>query len=331
MKNSKFNCAMGLMYLAVRKMWQNCKLNITEMHNFKNKYTDAFCDARIAEVDAAEAMPTEEARAAAHSMLRLELMTIGKTCRQDWQSLKMYIKTAFAPEQWQIQWDAAGMNSYYDAGNNNWTSLTELMSEGSAYIAANSAVLLAGDNMPAGFEAQFNASKDALNDKFSEFTVAEVNAEFGQEQKMDASNSVYDQAIMMGEDGFHLFDGEVLKQNMFSFAAVCELIDPRGSSTAILTVLNATTGMPMIAEVELVGSDRKVTSGADGRVEMGHLAQGENSFKVTADGFTTQTVTLNLNVGATSRTEVEMAPMFGETVSEVTPIPGAEPVPVPVS
>jgi hypothetical protein len=309
---SIFSTKIGLMLSASRKMWQNCIANISRMHGFKAIYTSAYCNERIAEIDQAEAMPAEEARAVMHAVLRMELQALAKSCRQYWQSLKMYVKSGFPQEQWQLQWNAAGWEKYALAGDDNWEGVKELMSMGSAFLGLNEDVLKANDNMPTDFREQFEEERAKFLDKWTAFTNAETSAEVGQEARMNACNAVYEKAILMGEDGQHVFEGEELNQRLFSFAAVCDLLDPKGSSTAVLTVVNAITGLGLIADVQLKNTERKVTSGANGRVEMGRLAHGPQEFVVTADGFAQQTVTMELKTGTTSRTEVNMLPLFGE-------------------
>ncbi len=314
--------SMSTMYETGRIIIQNCKNEQATFAAFKPMYTVAYFDSIIAAIDAAQAMPSEEARALEHITLRNGLMNKGKECLTAWKGLKMYIKSAVPNTLWEANWNAAGWNSYEAASNNNWDKMVELMSEGSVYIAAHTAELEANENMPAGFADTFDTLGTEFGALYDSFIHAREDAMVGANARVEANNAVYARVIACGEDGQYLFEDSDAMRRQFSYDAVSELVSPSGSSTLIVTVTNAETGMALSgAEVHVDGTDRTVVTDADGRAEIGALAAGTASGSIIRDGYADAAFVTTLNTGTTRRIETAM--------NALVPNPGPEPVSTP--
>ena len=79
MKTPNYSFAMWLLYSTCRLVVSNCRQKLSDFASFSAAYTDAMLDSLLAEVDSAEAMPSEEARSQDHSQLLEELKPLFRT------------------------------------------------------------------------------------------------------------------------------------------------------------------------------------------------------------------------------------------------------------
>jgi hypothetical protein len=267
-------------------------------------------DALLASIDDAESLPGEEARAAEHELLRQEMLPLNEQCLNFWQRLKRYIAKLYpdSPDSQKTAWAAAGWNHYDN--NDAWVETQALMSMGSQYIAEHKTELLANDNMPAGFEAAFNAQSDLFNTKYSTFIQAKESAVVGTDEKIDANNDIYARTIVICLDGQAIYDGNETLKGQFSFEKVSDLVSPPGASAVKFFLINTATGLPINgAEIKLKNSTRLVTTDENGYAEMTQLASGDAVFTITADGMTDKSLTMTLT-GTTKSEHVNMEPLF---------------------
>ena len=98
MKTPNYSFAMWLMYATCRQVISNCRTKLLSFWEFSASYTDEALDLLDAEVNAAEALPSEEARAQEHSQLLEELKPLFRICQRKFMYLKKYISLAFPKE-----------------------------------------------------------------------------------------------------------------------------------------------------------------------------------------------------------------------------------------
>ena len=302
------------------------------MAAFKPLYTEDYCNARIAEIEAAEAMKDMAARALLHESIRLDLITLAGACRDNWQALKQYIATVYkTKEARENNWRGAGWAHYAGAGDNNWISVQALMNAGKLYIAENTATLSANENMPAGFPAAFNASILAFNTKLAAFTNAQETAGTETDTKNEANNDVYDQAIDMGQDGQFVFRKTESLRKQFSFEAVCEKLEPTGSSTVVVEAKDAETNAVIaVFDVTNVETNRTVTA-VDGRAEMGQQSAGtDKQYRIVADGYPETIISVSVNTGAKVIERISLTPILSEAArAEIAETASASSTPSP--
>ena len=70
---SNYNFSMAVLYTVCRLAWQNCLNNVAVFAARKGFYNAAYIALRMGEIDAAEALPDEQARDDAHETLRIQL------------------------------------------------------------------------------------------------------------------------------------------------------------------------------------------------------------------------------------------------------------------
>ncbi len=271
MKKNSYSVAQSVLYQTCRIILNNCKNNLAAFTAFAAMYTVTFITDLLKAVDDAEKLPGEQARALEHETLQKEMIAIAKTCRNLWQGLKRYITKAYSEEYWKMNWDAAGWQNYEQASNDNWDKVIAMMVEGSSYIATHKAALT---QMPAGFEADFNAAKDSMQDKYSAFTQAETDASLGTDAKITANNDVYAQVIEVCQDGQYIYTDDDTMKELFSFEKMSQMVDPPGAAGLKGTVTE--DGQPQAGlTVELENGNKTVITDAEGAFNFGNqLASG---------------------------------------------------------
>ncbi len=234
--------------------------------------------------------------------------------------MKRYIAAAW-PVDTEDYWMAAGWSSFEAASGQMWAKTKELNTAGMQFIAANTAALLADENMVATFTETYAAACEAFSAKLQEFIVSEQDAQIGTAAKLTANNGIFARVMQVCMDAKVIYADDETMLNLFSFSAVSSLVEPAGASTAIITVINDTTNAPMAAEVEVVGSDKAVlTDASTGKCDIAQLASGTTQFVIRADGYMEAPLTMELETGVASRATVRMMPVvfaFGGDQSSV--------------
>ncbi|MEO5572818.1 MAG: carboxypeptidase-like regulatory domain-containing protein [Bacteroidia bacterium] len=310
MKKTSYACSQPSLYQICLLIALNCKSKIADFVLFSSQYSLTMVEAVIAAIAQAEELPGEEARALEHERLRQELIPINKQSLKLWQYLKRYISKLYPdnPEMQRAAWNAAGWNHYDN--NNAWVETKALMNMGSQYILTHKTELLANNNMPATFEALFNEQALLFTTTYTAFGLAEEAAVVGTDAKIDANNGIYNQVITICLDGQAIFEGNDTLKGQFSFEKVSQLVSPQGASAVKFHVANSENGLPMTGvEIQLAGSDKKVTTNESGDAEMTQLAAGTPEFILKADGFSEKRVSMVLT-GTTKREDVSMEPLF---------------------
>lgn len=303
MKKSNYGIAQSVLYQTCRIILTNCKNNLTAFTAFASFYTVSFIADLEKDVENAEKMPSEQARALEHEKLRQEMVAIGKTCRNMWQGLKRYITKAYAEEFWVMNWDAAGWNNYEAASNENWDKIIAMMNEGSAYITLHAAELT---DMPAGFVTDFNAAKDAMQAKFSAFTSAESAASIGTDAKVTANNDVYAKVVEVCLDGQYIFNDDDTMKELFSFEKMSELVKPVGAAGLKGTVTK--DGVPQAGIiVELEEGNKSVITDAEGAFNFGNqLASGTDTIILKKGDEILMEEDVTIPAGVTKKEDIEL-------------------------
>jgi len=227
---SKYNFSIAVLYSVCRLAWTNCGNNLAGFAARKAFYIAAYVASRMAEIDAAEQMPDEQARDEVHETLRIQLKEKAATCREYWNYLERYIVSAFPKSEWKPKTEAAGKEAYDEAGEENWDKISLMMSNAYEFITNNSGVLAinletgTADNMPAGFPAEFEGVKNDFNTTHSDFLQAEEGAQTGTQTKGEANEIIYDKMRLMLDDGVVYFKNNAAVKKQFVLVNLLELI-----------------------------------------------------------------------------------------------------------
>lgn len=220
---------------------------IAKLSAFKAKYDAAFVAAFLQKIADARAIEDEEQRVAKHSLLRVALV---KHTNEDIQDalgdLRLYIRDAYAnKEVREIKLSVAGFDDYAKAMNYNWEVLKSLMIKADTFITDNLADLTANNNMPVAFPATFTALKEAVATKVPEYLNERENTPQGTQEKIKASNELYEDAIAICEDGAHVFRNDAAKQKQFVWDDIIEIVTPAGKAGLKFDVKEDTVNTPI--------------------------------------------------------------------------------------
>lgn len=314
---STYNLSMSVLYQTIRTITQNAGNNLPALTAFKSKYNAAYLLTMQQQLEAAEAMKSEQARSAEHEILRVEMKSLGADCRKQWQSLKRYIAEAYGSAQETIMWDAAGWQYYSDASNENWDKLREMMQMGSLFIDENKDTLVTLGYMPETFEDAFNEKRTSFNTKYDSFLLARENAEAGTSAKIAANNAIYEKTVALCLDAQVCFMDDEVKKKLFSIEAVSSLIRPTGSATVVVELRDVETNA-IIEDFEVTNLESgRVAQSHEGIVEMGQQAEGSTQYRLTAANYTPQTITVDVQQGVRQIEHIKMSPV---AVPEPVPV-----------
>ena len=196
-------------------------------------------------------------------------------------------------------WDAAGWQYYTEATHENWDKLKEMLSMASLFMEENSAKLLTEGFMPPDFIDNFEAKRAEYLAKYNAFDLALENAMKGTNDKITANNTIYDKIVSLCLDGQTAFKNDETRKKLFSMEAVSSLVKPTGSATVVVELKNAETGASIPAfDVTNLETERTVTADNNGRAEMGQQAEGTKNYRIVADGFPEDTISVALPAAA---------------------------------
>lgn len=277
MKKANYSVAMWLLYQTCRQLISNCEKKLSEFAAFSAAYTVAFLTGLKTQVDDAEALPSEEARAMEHSKLLEELKPLFKTCQKKFMYLKRYITFAYDKQYWEINWNSCGWDMYDT--EMNWSEARNMYAKALQYINEHSADLLANNNMPATFEADFKADVILFNKKVADFGDAKIAAQEGTDAKIDANNELYAKIITsICEVGQVIAESDTVK-NEFSFEKMSEMISPVGAAGLKGVVTKA--GEPQAGLIVELDGKKTVMTDEGGFYNLGNnLASGKGKIVV---------------------------------------------------
>jgi hypothetical protein len=265
-----YDCTQQELYAIGRLMWASCLENETDFAALKPKYTAVFINGKIAAVATAEMLPDADARTEPAKTARAILVQKGAVCLANWQALKRYIFTAYKADKTVLdaKLSAAGANYYTTASKEDWEDLKGLVNSGSGFITGHTSELLADDNMPVGFPAQFETDRNLFVTTYELFKDKEQDSEEGTTDKIEANNALYKDMMEMAADGVHIYRKHAAKRERFVWVKVKELVSSEpgnsGEQVTIQGVVRDSVTLAPLADVEFdVGGTllfRKVTA-----------------------------------------------------------------------
>lgn len=306
MTNTNLPCAQQDFYEVALLGWDSLNQHLAAFTAFKPKYTKTFVDDRLAELNAAIALPDEDQRDGASRTLNIELQMTATSGLANWQTLKRYISDAYAPDFVKVKCDEAGQKHYQKASQNEWSSVKTLMNDGMAFIDDNLATLTAADNMPPGFQNTFKDAKEAFGNKLQQFLDGEETNTIKAKAKNEANFQCYTRLISMFKDGQEIFKTDDATKRQFVFETVIGIVsgvDAAGFRGTVKTQ----EGVPVEGAIIMaVGHDGQAVSDEDGRYLYKPLPAGTYKTTFTAEGFVTKEVLMEVKTGTVSTANITL-------------------------
>ena len=297
---SLYNCKQSELYTIVQLGWNACLANLATFTAFSAAYTSGLVAGRLADALAAAALPDFQARNAAAELIRIDLAAKNDEVLTLFQQLKRYIEYAFPASQWSIQQDAAGQTYYREASNLNWDSTATMLQSMVNFITANSAALLSGNNMPAGFPTTVSSAKTAFDGYHLNYLAERTAALTATEDKVNANNQIYKDLIAMFSDA-KLLGFSYADMANFTFSRLLTLISGGGFSTLQGYVYDSLTSLPIAgAKVEIPVLGVMTATDSTGYYQISPLPASTYTVFCGATGYVTADSPITLTTGVTS-------------------------------
>ncbi len=308
MKNL-YSCSQSELYTICELGWNSCNQHITQFADLKAKYTTQYIADRLAEIQAAEILPDEQARNSVPEQYRIQLEQATKTVLESYQRLKRYIAEAYPPELQKPQLEAAGQLYYTAAANNNWDKVKLLLISANNYLTNNLNDLTANLNMPATFPATFATQATNFNTLHIKFLDSEETASIQAQQKIQANNNIYSSLMSMFLDGQEIFRQDEATQKQFIFTEV--LLKVSGAGTAgIKGYITDSQNEDPISNATVQILNKSALTDSDGRYQILQLPAGIHTLKVEVAGYQPKTQTITIQVGTITTTSLTLNPII---------------------
>ena len=280
-----YNCTQALLYSICLQGWEYCRTNIKAFQAFKGSYTTTMVDDAIAAVNAAEAMKTLTQRNFTVKSLRRVLEASAAANRNNWKKLKLYITAAVPKEDLAGNLLAAGSEFYPKAAADNWSALNQLLDLANKYITDNQALLVANQNMPGAFIAEFATASADCSNLTQQLSALEVQKMIKTNEKLAANQAIYQSLMTMFRDAQNIFENESIK-SQFIFSHLLELRRGSGSASLKGTLTDTFTGRKLAGvKVHTINGKYSTESNSEGRYKIGRIAAGTYTFIFECPGY----------------------------------------------
>jgi len=300
-----YNCSQDVLYAACELVITSLNEELVSFTALKPKYNAAFVTALRAELLAARNIPALSQRQSEQEIARINLLAKLTLCLDKLNALRLYIRDAYTVSAIRdVRMMEAGFGDYEKAAEANWEKLEAIMNNAKVFIGLHEAELLAGDNMPAGFKADFDALAATVNPEVVAMQNMRENNKQGTSEKILANNNLYTKVMAVCEDGAYIFRNDAAKASQFVWSSVSEIITPPGSAGLRGDVKDELTSEVIVgASVNVKRADSPmitVVTDADGKYLFGSLPVGEYEGKVTNEGYQSLGFTVSISTGVVS-------------------------------
>lgn len=305
-----FNCTQSELIAVANTGWNSYLQHIAGFSAFRGYYDAAYAATAKAAIEAANQLPDSQARYANVEVYRVELTHLADTCLDKWQTLKRYILTSFPSDITKARLEEAGSARYEKARNYNWEELMALNTSGENFIGAHTAALSAGNNMPLGFMASYNAAVAAFDAKYQSFISEEELAYNATEAKVTACNEVHATLMNMFKDGQEIYKNDQGIRRQFTFDTVLGLIGSPGQAGIRGKVASALNLSPIAGVlVEILSTSQSSISEPNGNYLIKPIASGKYDVRFVATGYQDKLVQgFDVLTGTVSTLDVELNP-----------------------
>ena len=300
-----YKCSQDVLYAACDLVITSLDEELVSFTALKPKYNVAYVDAMRAELLAARTIPALNQRQSEQEVARIRLLAKLTLCLDNLNALRLYIRDAYPDaEIREVRLSEAGFDDYEKVANANWEKLETIMSEAKTFIALHEAELLAADNMPPTFKADFDTLTATVNPEVVAMLNMRENNKQGTSSKILANNNLYSRIIGACEDGVYIFRNDAAKASQFIWNSVTEIITPPGAAGLRGEIKDEVTSVFISgAVVTLKGADSPVieaTSDADGKYLFDRVPVGDYVGRVKKDGYDWYEFDVTIKTGVTS-------------------------------
>ena len=214
----KYDTSQEIFYTVCDAGWNLCTQYLADFAKLKAFYTQEYINNARETLKAAKECDSSNSGIQNIKQLRIKMVKAAREVQYKWQTLKLYINAAYAPQFAEINLTAAGARLYKKSSADNWGSMFALTDAAQVFMRGHFDELTARQNMPADFPADFKAVANRFLVIATEFFKAKTDSGLITYSKLQANNIVYDALISMLKDAqviFH-YRPEIKKQFVFS-------------------------------------------------------------------------------------------------------------------
>lgn len=300
-----YNCSQDVLYAACELVITSLNEELVSFTALKPKYNAALVTALRAELLAARNIPALSQRQSEQEIARINLLSKLTLCLDKLNALRLYIRDAYTVSAIrEVRMMEAGFGDYEKAADANWEKLEAIMNNAKVFLSLHEADLLASDNMPVAFKADFDALAATVNPEIVAMQNMRENNKQGTSEKIQANNNLYTRVMSVCEDGAYIFRNDAAKASQFIWSSVTDIITPPGAAGLKGEVKDELTSEIIIgASVNIKLPDSpliSVVTGADGKYLFGSLPIGNYEGKVTMDGYQSVGFTVSISTGVVS-------------------------------
>ena len=300
-----YNCSQDVLYAACELVITSLNEELVSFTALKPKYNAALVTSLRADLLAARNIPALSQRQSEQEIARINLLAKLTLCLDKLNALRLYIRDAYNVSAIrEVRMMEAGFGDYEKAAEANWEKLEAIMNNAKVFIGLHEAELLAGDNMPAGFKADFDALAATVNPEVVAMQNMRENNKQGTSEKILANNNLYTKVMAVCEDGAYIFRNDAAKASQFVWSSVSEIITPPGAAGLRGDVKDELTSEVIVgASVNVKRADSPmitVVTDVDGKYLFGSLPSGDYEGKVTVEGYQSIGFTVTISTGVVS-------------------------------
>ncbi len=306
METPKYKGSQQEPYEVARLGWSNFANKLSDFATFSPRYIANYSETSMAEIDAAEHLPADNARSSISEDNRILLSRAADACLTKWQNLKRYILEAYDAERSVTMLKAAGQLLYNTAMHYNWHSVKSLVINASNFIKDHYADLVSNENMPPNFGDSFDTTKNIFIDLQNKFLGSVNDSTANTQNKIKANNAIYTKLIKMLQDGQLIFADDESTKQQFVFSNLKSIVSGVNHAGLRGYVTDAGTGFPVAAATISPATSAFVTvTDNEGRYNL-KLAAGDYMVTISAQNYTNQTVAATVKTGTVSSLDVSL-------------------------
>jgi hypothetical protein len=314
---SKYNCSQADLYMACRISWWQCQKNLPAMAAKKAKYTAAYIEEKLDDINNADMLPDVHARYAEYDLMSMALKNSNMEIKAHFDLLLSYINDAFVESERDIMYRSAGKPFYVKAKKNIWPSVSALLNTAIPFIERYKDSLettytdpSVKNNMPKGFLDDFKILQTKFNGLYQKYLNSDDTGINLTSEKIAANNAIYKDTIAMLSDATLIFSLDPDLREEFTFTNA--LHKARGTKQAGISgfITNSETQKPIVGVEITIKDSPKVTLTNDlGRFEIFPMMAGFYTLTIKAEHFEPLTLeATEVKLGTMTRVNIALVP-----------------------
>jgi hypothetical protein len=285
-KNTLFKCTQQELYLASPLAWDLCSTNLSRFTKLKGFYTEGFINDRLAEIEAAKAIPNHKIRKDMPTTNRMAMDDAIEECIYYFTLLKALINSAFEGDAVAAKLDSAGVSFFDKSVTGNEGALEDLNTSALAFVKTNEVALKANNNMNDDFLGEYQDVVADYNAQRKNYATSYKAATETTVDNTTANNNIYKAIMDMIADARAIFRKEPELRDQFSFTAFLDQVV--SSSVAGIrgkvTILDSKKGINKV-KIRISGKDKVFETNKLGKFDVAQLANGKYNITFSCAGY----------------------------------------------